>query len=325
MSPDRSALVSVIVPVFNGERYVGEALQSALAQDYPSKEIIVVDDGSTDGTPQALSSFGRQLRVFRQSNAGAAVARNAAIAQARGKYLAFLDADDLWLPHKLTAQIAYLESHPDIGMVYSAWAEWHADAGGSFVAPVSAHSAVELEIEHGGSGWLYNQLLLDCVIHTTTVVIRADIAAQVGSFDESLKRGQDYDYWLRASRITPIHKLRAALSLYRIHAQSITRRPHAANYGYLVIKKALDRGGPVGPDGTRTPARDINKVLAGMWFGYGYAHYQGGDPALARTAFRHCIGYRPFWHSAWIYWLRSWLRRIASPLKSYSPPFSNNK
>lgn len=307
MSPGPSPLVSVIVPAFNGERYLGEALQSALAQDYPNKEIIVVDDGSTDSTPEILKGFGERIRVFRQNNAGAAVARNAAIARARGKYFAFLDADDLWLPQKLTAQIAYLESHPDIGMVYSAWAEWHADAGGRFAPPAPQHRAIEPEIEPGGSGWLYNQLLLDCVIHTTTVVMRADLAARVGAFDETLRRGQDYDYWLRASRITPIHKLRAPLSLYRIHAQSITRRPHAANYGYLVIQKALDRWGPVGPDGTRTPARDINKVLAGMWFGYGYAHYQAGDPALARTAFRRCIAYRPFWHSAWIYWLRSWV------------------
>jgi glycosyltransferase involved in cell wall biosynthesis len=320
MPTDQSPLVSVIVPAFNGERYVGEALQSALAQDYANKEIIVVDDGSTDSTPRILSSFGRQIRVFRQYNAGAAAARNAAIAQARGEYFAFLDADDVWLPQKLTAQIAYLESHPDIGMVYSAWAEWRADAGGGFAPPVSLPSAVDLEIEPSGSGWLYNRLLLDCVIHTTTAVIRADVAAQVGAFDENLKRGQDYDYWLRASRITPIHKLRAALSLYRIHPQSITRRPHAANYGYLVIKKALDRWGTIGPDGTETPTRDVNKVLADMWFGYGYTHYQAGDPALARTAFRHCIGYRPFWRTAWIYWVRSWLR-----LKSYSPPFSNNR
>src|SRR4051812_6975653 len=168
MPPAQSPLVSVIVPAFNDERYLGEALKSALAQDYANKEIIVVDDGSTDSTPQILSTFSREIRVFRQSNGGAPVARNAAIAQARGKYLAFLDADDLWLPQKLSAQITYLEAHPDVGMVYSAWAEWRPDADGSFAPSAPPHPAVDLEIERSSSGWLYNQLLLECVIHTTT-------------------------------------------------------------------------------------------------------------------------------------------------------------
>jgi glycosyltransferase involved in cell wall biosynthesis len=310
MSGNGFPLVSVIVPAYNCERYLGAALQSALDQDYPNKEIIVVDDGSTDGTPQVLSAFGSRIAVVRQQNAGAAAARNAAIARARGKYFALLDSDDLWLPRKLTVQVAYLEAHPEVGMVYSAWREWHADAQGNFEPPTGANATIDSAIDEAGSGWLYNRLLLESIIHTTTAVIRADVARQVGPFDLSLKRGQDYDYWLRISRVTPIHKLRAVLSLYRIHGESITRRVHGVNYGYLVLKKALDRWGVVGPDGTRTPLHVVRKTLARVWFGYGYMHYHSGDPALAREAFRRCIRYRPLWYAGWLYWLRSALRSL---------------
>ena len=139
---------------------------------------------------------------------------------ARGKYLAFLDADDLWLPGKLVAQVSHLERNPEVGMVYSAWQEWYPEANGQFVAPAMDKINGDADaLETQSSGWLYNALLLDCIIHTTTVVMRSNVAREVGDFDKALKRGQDYDYWLRVSRLTPIHKLRGVYSLYRVHPE----------------------------------------------------------------------------------------------------------
>jgi glycosyltransferase involved in cell wall biosynthesis len=301
--------VSVIVPAYNCARYVHEALHSALEQDYPNKEIIVVDDGSIDDTPQVLRSFGDQIVVTQQTNAGAASARNTGLQVARGDYIAFLDADDIWLPGKLKAQVEYLQIHPEIGMVYSAWMEWLANDQGEFVPPeVPVANSSDLSIDPDASGWLYNKLLLDCIIHTTTVVFRRDVVQQVGLFDLNLRRGQDYDYWFRVSRLTSIHKLRAVLSLYRMHRDSITRKAHATNYGYVVLQNALNRWGRVGPDGTVTPKKVMNSALARTWLDYGYMHYTTGDPALALHAFKQCISYRPLWHSGWVYWMRSWLK-----------------
>lgn len=198
-------------------------------------------------------------------------------------------------------------------MVYSAWAEWLPDETGAFHLP-ALPTAADISIDDKESGWLYNRLLLDCIVHTTTVMLRAQIAQQVGAFDEILRRGQDYDYWLRTSQVTPIHKLRGVLSLYRIHKDSITNRPHTVNYGYVVIQKSLNRWGSVGPDGTKTPMHVINKVLGRIWFGYGYLHYKQGDPSLACSAFRRCVGHQPFWYAGWAYWLRSCVRLIARPL-----------
>ena len=105
-------LVSVIIPAYNCVEFVSHAINSVLKQNYENKEIIVVNDGSTDDTPDVLESFGDQITVVNKENGGAPTARNAGLRIARGKYIAFLDADDLWLDGKLTMQVRYLEEHP---------------------------------------------------------------------------------------------------------------------------------------------------------------------------------------------------------------------
>ena len=310
-------MVSTIIPAYNSVEYIGEALESALRQNYENQEVIVINDGSTDGTGQILKSFGNRIRVINQTNAGSAVARSHGIRVARGKYLAFLDADDLWLPGKLVAQVSHLERNPEVGMVYSAWQEWYPEANGQFVAPAMDKINGDADaLETQSSGWLYNALLLDCIIHTTTVVMRSNVAREVGDFDKALKRGQDYDYWLRVSRLTPIHKLRGVYSLYRVHPESITNRPHAVNYNHLVLQKTLDRWGRAGPDGTVTDQRDLNRVLSRIWFGFGYRHYEIGDPKLATSAFLQCIRYRPFWYGGWLNLARTYWKRW----RSYTMP-----
>src|SRR5919112_2696990 len=109
-------LVSVIVPVYNGERYLAAALQSIFEQDYRPFEVIVVDDGSVDDTAKIARSF-QQIHYIYQSNQGAAAARNAGVATAQGELIAFLDADDVWVPNKLSVQADYLFRHPEVGYV----------------------------------------------------------------------------------------------------------------------------------------------------------------------------------------------------------------
>src|SRR5690349_12658433 len=110
--------VSAIIPVFNGEATLREAIDSALAQNIDDAEIIVVDDGSTDSTPAIIQSYGARLRHLRQPNSGPATARNAAVKNAAGEYLAFLDADDKWLPGMLARTVAVLQSDPGCALVY---------------------------------------------------------------------------------------------------------------------------------------------------------------------------------------------------------------
>jgi glycosyltransferase involved in cell wall biosynthesis len=299
-------LVSVVIPAYNCAQYIALAVQSALDQDYPHKEIIVVDDGSTDNTANVLAGFGERIIVRQQSNSGVAAARNHGMRVARGEFIALLDADDLWLPGKLRKQVDYLAAHPELGAVYCAWREWRPDANGVFVVPKLDHDETTREgIDPNYSGWLFNMLFVSVVIHTTTLLMRRETMVQVGEFDHELLRGQDYDYWFRMSRIAPIHKLKAVLSLYRIHPESITNKPHQANYPCLVIQKAVDQWGRIGPDGTETPQDVINGALSRHWFDFGYMHLCQGDPKLAYNAFVRSIRLRPARMKAWVNTARS--------------------
>ena len=113
--------VSVIIPAYNGDRYIQEAIASVLVQTYTDYEIIVVDDGSTDNTLQVLEQYGERIKYFSQTNQGVAASRNLGLAKAKGEYIAFLDQDDVFLPHKLASQVALLEQDSSLGIVNSGW------------------------------------------------------------------------------------------------------------------------------------------------------------------------------------------------------------
>ena len=113
--------VSVIIPAYNGDRYIEDAIAGILAQTYTNYEIIVVDDGSTDNTYEVIKKYGDRIRYFSQSNQGVAASRNLGLAQSQGEYIAFLDQDDIFLPHKLASQVALLERDSNLGIVNSGW------------------------------------------------------------------------------------------------------------------------------------------------------------------------------------------------------------
>ena len=113
--------VSVIIPAYNGDRYISAAIDSVLAQTYGKYEIIVVDDGSTDNTSEVIKQYGDRVNYLSQSNQGVAASRNLGLAAARGEYIAFLDQDDVFLPHKLSTQVALLDRDSALGIVNSGW------------------------------------------------------------------------------------------------------------------------------------------------------------------------------------------------------------
>ena len=293
-------LVSVIIPAYNCAEFVSHAIDSVLKQNYENKEIIVVNDGSTDDTPDVLESFGDQITVVNKENGGAPTARNAGLRIARGKYIAFLDADDLWFDGKLTMQVRYLEEHPDVGMVYNSIVVWNLnDTGESEFPAVPASTDYGPTIEQDGSGWLYNKLLLDCMTHTTAVMVRATVTERVGEFDERLTIGEDYDYWIRISREAKIHKLTAVLSVYHSVPDSLSRTVYPVNFEFQVVQKALDRWGLIGPDGTKTRPRDIRHRKAKMHFNFAYSHWKAGSPMIAFKSALACVSNRPTWCRAW--------------------------
>ena len=303
IDPMPTPLVSVIMPTYNTACYVQESIDSVLEQDYPSIQLIVIDDGSTDETVDIIRRYGERVVLLTQKNQGAAVARNTGLAAAEGEYIAFLDSDDVWLPGKLSAQVAYLDSHPDIGMVFSRWQTWQPDDTGQF--PAAETFAADCQTPPGivaeRSGWLYNGLLFTSLLHTITVMARRSLIHEVGDFDTALKRGQDYDYWLRASRVTEIHQLDRVFALYRLHGEGCIKKWPSENYERLVVEKALSRWGLEGPDGQHTNPVAIKQRLADTSFSFGYHHFWEGDPRLALRAFRHAATHHPTRLAAWRY------------------------
>lgn len=315
-----SPLVSVIMPAYNTACYIREAINSVLDQDYPRKELIVIDDGSTDGTLDVLRSYGDRITLLQQRNQGSAVARNAGLEVARGEFIAFLDSDDIWLPGKLRLQVDHLQRHPEIGMVYSGWAVWKPRADGEFRLPAIEGGEDAPSIVPDRSGWLYNRLLFSSILHTITVVARRDLIARVGNFEPELKRGQDYDYWIRASRLTQIHKLDRVLALYRVHGNGCVKKWPHLNYEKLVVQRALQCWGLQGPDGTRTAPGAMRRRLAETCFSFGYHHYWEGSPRLAVRAFGEAIAYRPWHLNSWRYLVMSLAKAATYPAEPSAKP-----
>ena len=310
-----SPLVSIIIPVYNSSAYVADALRSVLAQDCENKEIIVVDDGSTDSTPDILKTFQERIVVITQVNAGPAAARNRALKHAKGAYIAFLDADDFWVPGKLRLQIDYLEERREIGAVYSKWLLWHADAEGRFspprLPPLNRRTAIVPE----DSGWIYTNLLLECRLLTSTVVLRRAIMQEVGLFNEELLRGQDYDYWIRLSRVTQIHKLNQELALYRIHGDNIPVKYPNHNYELMIVEENVSRWGLTGPEGKTVPKDQLERHLGQLCFSFGYWHCKRGTYRIARDAFWKSLRYQPNNWKSWMYFVLCVSRSLAGMAK----------
>jgi len=308
-------LVSVIMPSYNTSLYIQEAIDSVLSQDYPNKELIIIDDGSTDNTVDLIRAYGERVTLLTQKNQGSAVARNAGIAAARGEYIAFLDSDDVWLPGKLSTQVRYLEQQPGIGMIYGRWHVWKPQTDGHFAPAntIATESTEPIRLVEEGSGWLYNRLLFTSLLHTITVMARRSLIDEVGSFDVDLKRGQDYDYWIRASRVTQIHQLDQVLALYRLHGEGCAKKWPHVNYEKVVIENALSRWGGQGPTGDVTAPSEIEHRLSEICFSFGYHHFWEGSPRLALKSFAESLKHRPSHLTSWRYLALSAVKTITRP------------
>lgn len=188
-----SPSISVILAVYNREKYVGRAVDSVLSQSFDDYELIVVDDGSTDRTPEILKNYGDRICVIRRDrNSGLpSAARNTGMAQAQGRYMAFLDSDDFWYPKKLAAQTAFMRAHEHVVLSHTFC---------HVVDETGSVQCIRREEEMPRNGDLFVELLNECFITTSTVMICRSLYERIGGFNEdpALKRGEDREFFLRA-------------------------------------------------------------------------------------------------------------------------------
>ncbi|MGD0451892.1 MAG: glycosyltransferase [Candidatus Bathyarchaeia archaeon] len=209
--------VSVIIPTYQSRKFVEAAIDSVLTQTYTNYEIIIVDGGSTDGTLEILHSYGKNVKILRQTGKGIANARNTGLLASQGKYVAFLDSDDLWLPDKLEIQIKLFDKMPeDVGLIYSDTLPFF-----ERYKKLNLDSAFQKHMPRRGKVLSY--LLRDNFIPTSTVIVRKSCFDKVGFFDESFLLSEDYDLWLRIAEEYDIDYQEFALAKHRLHEENITR------------------------------------------------------------------------------------------------------
>ncbi len=243
--------VSVIIPTYNGARFLREAIDSVLAQTYEDYEIIVVDDGSTDDTATILHRYGDRIIPVHQSNQKLSAARNNGVAASKGKYIAFLDSDDQFLPDKLQLQARILDENPEVGLVASGFEQ--IDEAGQAISTIHP--------------WLYfpsvslESILFYGLAPPSAVMMRRDWFERVGGFDPAFFYTEDMDFWYRlALSECPMAWSPSVLLRYRIHALNKSR---SSKIHYQYFRKAIERAFADSrlPDEIRTRRAEIDAII----------------------------------------------------------------
>ncbi len=292
--------VSVVIPVFNGAPFVAKAVASVRAQRHGDVEILVVDDGSTDGTQEVLKHLEQSdgIRWFQRSHGGPARSRNFGIEAARGHYIALLDCDDVWLPGKLAAQLAIMRTRPEVGLVHTDFDVRFED--GTLEERVTARSSREPMVQAFAGGH---------VALPSTLLIRKSVLDQVGRLDPELYGSEDSDLTIRLFRVTSFECIDQVLvtKLQRGHGyrdmafdeQTHRERVLASRDRFLM---RLEGFAPL----TTAQRAALDREWANYYLLKGAVAERAGRPAEARSQYRKAIGKAPGRIRCYTRWLRTW-------------------
>lgn len=287
-------LVSVVMPCFNSERYLRAAVDSVLAQTYPHVELVAVDDGSSDGTRQILATYGSRITVLGEPNRGPYPARNLAMRHARGEFIAFLDADDYWLPDALSKLHGALAS-ADADIAYCGWQ----NVGDG----VTAEPYVPPPYEQGDA---VEAFLRTCPWPIHAALVRRTIVDRLGGFSEQRFSAMDYDFWLRALALTRnIVRVPEVLAFYRWHdAGQISAVKWRQVLDALAVQQDFVRANPHLV--AHLPTARLRELTERRVVQYAYRALWKRDLASAHRLFRHVALARSFDRKEW--------RHVASAL-----------
>jgi len=272
--------VSVIIHTYNNEQFIAETIDSVLKQTYNDYEIIVVDDGSVDGTRDALLPYTQKIRYHYKENGGIASAKNAGIALSKTEYIAFLDHDDLWVPDKLKLQIEYFNKNPQVGLVYAKY--------------TSFRDGKELRTkpDKGYSGWVFKELLSKSFIQTSTVMVKRECLNAVGPYDESFSLGDEYDMFLRISKKFQCGFIDKQLTRYRVHDTNASKNDFLFDKDNLGIYKKIYYNFS---DLDSKEKKILKKRIARYSMKVAKELYRQGQLEESRKYQKEALGYLPFY------------------------------
>lgn len=296
--------VSVVIATYNRASMLREAIDSVLAQTEPVREVIVVDDGSTDNTRDVLSGYGSRIVALYQPQSGASAARNRAIRAATGEWIAFLDDDDIWLDSKIERQMVIAKGNRNLGLVYCS----------DYAVDEKLQILWERAAAAENRGNVFDRLFVRNFIFTSCVIARRNAIEQVGYLAKDLRFAEDLDLWLRIAAAYPVDFVDEPLVLYRQSASGCLTRNIAGVDRLRDLEKVLARASTLRevPYGVRRRSRyEVERQWAAMWL----------REAKNCRAFRHALqvvgsqpvaadGYRLLANSLVPQTLRRWLKRI---------------
>lgn len=280
-----TSAVSVIIPAFNAEKYIEETLDSIFSQGHPNLEVVVIDDGSTDRTGEIVRNYREPVKYIRQGNQGPSKARNTGIEQSKGEYIAFLDADDLWTEDKLKLQIGFLESHPEVGMVFSDMLTFNEKGiiEPSYLRKVKRkHFYETLSAEQEALKDPFQMLLVANFIPTGSVVLRRSCLEEAGLFDESISSVEDLDMWMRVSIFHKVGFIPRVLKKKRDHENNISKDHYKAYVSAIYVREKLQK---LFPAFTNKYKRGFDSRLSKLYFGKGWGHFSRSEMKEARADF----------------------------------------
>jgi glycosyltransferase involved in cell wall biosynthesis len=253
--------VSVIIPSYNYAQFLPSAVESALAQTRAAHEIIVVDDGSTDDTPQVLARYGQRIRALQQPNQGLSAARNSGAQMASGELLAFLDSDDTWLPTKLERQVARVEADPAVGLVHCGVSE--VDRAGD---------VIRRRLDGMEGPVAYEMLLFrrSVLMPPSTFLVPRKVFVETGGFDTQLNHSEDWDFGFRVASRHRVAFVAEALVNYRLHGGNMHRNVNnMARAMLFAYAKAFREPSSEVARLRRRAYGNLHAVLAGSFFSAG--------------------------------------------------------
>lgn len=267
-------LVSVIIPAYNAAEFISEALESVLVQTYRPLEIIVVDDGSRDGTSAVVERFvSKGVRLILQENAGPSAARNRGIAAATGNYIAFLDADDLWMPETVQKLVSYIVNNPDVRLAFGDAGSFGPE-GVLFDSAFKKYGFPDLAGRNVVANAFENLFEKGNFILTGTVLVERECLDNVGYFDEKLRYAEDADLWVRIALFYKIGCVPEPLMMRRIHATNTSKNEYNFITSKLYLLRKLQTNFPVD---LKTKNIDLELHILKTLKGKSYFYYLRND------------------------------------------------